>query len=104
MSYASEEVEAGRADWVDKADPTQGILCRAVLYSGELLITAAPESLSKFARPRRCPLPSIEVPLTRFDDPIKNQATRRERQQLVLSARAVAFFGTAFPDSLVQQL
>ena len=65
---------------------------------------AAPETLSKLARPRRCPLPSLELQLTRFDDPVKNQATRRERQQLVQSARAVAFFGRPFTDSLMQQL
>jgi hypothetical protein len=102
ISYASEEVEFGRADWVDRADPAQGIVCRAILYSGELLITAAPESLSKLARPRRCPLPPLEVHLTRFDDPEKNQATRDDRRRLIVTARAIAYFG--IPLELVQQL
>lgn len=35
MSYASEEVEHGRADWVDRNDRAKGIICRAFLYSGQ---------------------------------------------------------------------
>ena len=101
MSYASEEVEAGRADWIDKTDPTQGILCRAFLY-GQQLVVAAPEALAKLARPRRCPLPPLEVELTRFDDPEKSRSKREERMQLIVSARAIAYFDA--PIELVQQL
>jgi len=102
LSYASEEVAAGRADWVDPADPTKGILCREFLYSGQTLVTAAPETLSKLARPRRCPIPPVEVGNARFDDPIKGLTARRERRQLVVSARTIAFFD--IPLELMQQL
>jgi hypothetical protein len=102
VSYAADEVEAGRADWVNWQDHSQGILCRAFLYSGQTLCLAAPETLSKLARPRRCPLPPLEVNLTRFDDPVKNQTTRDERARLIVSARAIAFFGRPF--EIVSQL
>jgi hypothetical protein len=102
VSYAAEEVAAGRADWVNPDDHAQGILCRAILYSGERLITAAPEAIEKLARPRRCPLPPLEVELTHFDDPEKNQAKRDARIRLLVSARAIAYFGRAV--ELVQQL
>lgn len=102
LSYATGEVEAGRADWVDPADPAKGILCRAFLYSGQQLIVAAPESLSKLARPRRCPIPPIEVGNARFDDPVKSQTKRRERSLLIASARTIAFFDR--PLEILQQL
>ena len=102
VSYGAAEVEAGRADWVDPNDLAKGILCRAFLYSGERLITAAPETVSKLARPRPCPLPRIEVECTHFDDPEKTYAKRAERRQLLASARAIAFFNA--PLELVQQI
>lgn len=101
LSYASGEVEAGRADWVDRTDHTKGILCRAFLYSGETLVVAAPETTSKLSRPRRCPLPGLEAG-TRFDDPVKSFWTRRERYRLVATARAIAYFDCPLPG--VQQL
>jgi hypothetical protein len=102
LQYATEEVATGRADWVNPNDPSEGILCRAILYSGERLVTAAPEALVKLARPRRCPLPPLEVELTHFDDPEKSQSKRDERMRLVVSARAIAYFGHS--TELVQQL
>jgi len=102
LSYAAEEVESGRADWVNPDDHTQGILCRAFLYSGQTLVTAAPEVLSKLVRPRRCPIPPVEVGNARFDDPIKGLTARQERRQLVVSARTIAFFD--MPLELMQQL
>jgi hypothetical protein len=102
FTYASAEVEAGRADWIDPAVPAKGILCRAFLYSGQQLYAAAPEAISKLARPRRCPLPPLEVECTHFDDPQASETTRRERMRLILSARAIAYFDT--PLDLVQQL
>jgi hypothetical protein len=102
LSYAAEQVEIGMADWVDSLDHAKGIICREFLYSGERLVAAAPESLTKLARPRRCPLPPLEVGNARFEDPQKNQAIRDERNRLVATARAIAFFGT--PLELVQQL
>jgi hypothetical protein len=102
LSYATGEVEAGRADWVDPADPAKGIICREFLYSGQRLIAAAPEALSKLARPRPCPLPPLEVELTRFDDPEKTATKRKERMRLIVSARAIAYFDTAL--EIVQQL
>ena len=102
LVYGTAEVEAGRADWVDPNDHSKGILCRAFLYSGEQLVTAAPESLSKLARPRPCPLAPIEVGNARFDDPEKTYMKRKERMQLIVSARAIAYFNT--PVDLVQSL
>jgi hypothetical protein len=102
LSYATAQVEIGLADWVDSNDHTQGILCREFLYSGERLVTAAPEFIEKLARPRRCPLPPLEVGNARFDDPEVSSTKRRERTQLVATARAIAFFGR--PIDLVQQL
>lgn len=102
ISYCTEEIEAGRADWVNPADPSKGILCRAFLYSGQQLMQAAPESLAKLARPRRCPLAPLELGFTRFDDPEKTSTKRRERRQLVVTASAIAYFD--MPLELVQQL
>jgi hypothetical protein len=102
LTYASGEVENGRADWVDRDNPAKGIVCRAFLYSGQQLVVAAPEALEKLARPRPCPLPPLEVGNSRFDDPIKGMSTRRDRGRLVATARAIAYFGT--PLELVQQL
>jgi hypothetical protein len=102
LAYATEQVAIGMADWVDSLNHAKGILCREFLYSGERLVTAAPESLTKLARPRRCPLPPLEVGNARFDDPEQNQTLRNHRMQLVATARAIAFFGT--PLDLVQQL
>lgn len=100
--YGHEEVEAGRADWIDPDDHAKGILCRAFLYSGQQLYAAAPEAISKLARPRRCPLPPLEVEFTHFDDPQKSESTRKERMRLIVSARAIAYFDR--PLDLVQQL
>jgi hypothetical protein len=100
LSYAAGEVEAGRADWVDRNDHAKGIICRAFLYSGQQLVIAAPETLSKLARPRACPLPPLEVEGTRFDDPEK--ARRRDRTRLIVTARAIAYFDTSV--ELVQQI
>jgi hypothetical protein len=33
-SYAMEQVAAGRADWVDSADPAKGIVVRELIYFG----------------------------------------------------------------------
>lgn len=34
-SFACEQVRAARADWVDVANPSRGIVCRKLLYFGE---------------------------------------------------------------------
>jgi hypothetical protein len=65
-SYGQEEVDAGRADWIDLNDYSKGILCRAFLYSGEVLKPAAPEILFKLSRRS---LPPLEVHGAQFDDP-----------------------------------
>lgn len=101
LSYAAEQVEIGMADWIDALDHSKGIICREFLYSGERLVNAAPESLTKLARPRRCPLPALEVN-ARYDDPEKSLTKRKERRQLIITARTIAFFGTPF--EMVQQL
>lgn len=38
LNYVTEQVESGRATWVDPLDPAKGILCREVLYFGERAI------------------------------------------------------------------
>jgi hypothetical protein len=35
LFYTTEQVAAGRADWVDPAHPEKGIICRELLYFGE---------------------------------------------------------------------
>ena len=90
MSYAAEEVAAGRADWVDQADHSQGILCRAILYSGERLVAAAPESLSRLSY--RNALPPLEVLDTQFDDPQKSSVKQQDRYELLVRAEAYARF------------
>jgi len=35
LKYVTEQVESGRATWVDPDDPAQGVLCRETLYFGE---------------------------------------------------------------------
>lgn len=86
VSYASAEVEAGRADWVNPNDHSKGILCRAFLYSGELLKPAQPDQLRRL---HRNSLPPREVSV-RFDDPNKNLQTRADRHCLVVRAEAYA--------------
>lgn len=48
-SYCLAEVVAGRADWVNEGDCSQGILCRAFLYRGETIGPAAVIKIKKFS-------------------------------------------------------
>ena len=34
ISYASLQVDSGKADWIDRAHPEKGIICREMLYFG----------------------------------------------------------------------
>lgn len=88
LAYATEEVECGRADWVNPQDHSQGILCRAFLYSGEYLKPAQPEQLRKLSH--RNSLPAVEVQNSRFDDPVKNSETLADRMCLIVRAEAYA--------------
>lgn len=90
-SYGQEEVDAGRADWIDPDDHAEGILCRAFLYSGETLKPAAPEQLKKLRSGSLRSLPPLEVS-SKFDDPVKSLAKRQERSCLVVRAHAFARF------------
>src|SRR5580658_468335 len=74
LKYGEDEVKFGRADWVDPADHSKGILCRAFLYSGEYLKPAAPEQLQRLSR--RNSLAPLEVEGTQFKDPVTNSLTR----------------------------
>lgn len=65
LNYVTEQVESGRATWVDPSDPAKGIVCRELLHFGNREIpveTVGPESLTdqmmglKFVGPRN-PLP-----------------------------------------------
>jgi hypothetical protein len=87
-SYCQAEVEAGRADWVNPDEHSQGISCRAFLYSGQTLEPAGPEILQKLTL--RNALPPLEVSGTQFDDPITNLETLQDRRCLVVRARAFA--------------
>lgn len=43
-SYANEQIQWGRATWVDPEDPRKGIICREVLYFGERLTPPAADT------------------------------------------------------------
>ncbi len=89
-TYGFEEVDAGRADWIDPNDHSKGILCRAFLYSGQTLTPAQPEQVVKLSR--RNSLPPFEVGPgpTRFDDPNKSLLKRADRHCLLVRAEAYA--------------
>ncbi len=87
-SYGIAEVDAFRADWIDPADHSKGILCRAFLYSGQYLKPASPEQVSKLSR--RNSLPALEVHGSQFDDPVKSSETRADRICLIVRAEAYA--------------
>jgi hypothetical protein len=90
VSYAAEEVAAGRADWVDLHDHSKGVVCREFLYRGEMLKPAQPEQLTRLSR--RNALPPLEVSGTQFDDPHKSQLVRQDRMCLIVRAQAYARF------------
>ncbi|MGA9672790.1 MAG: hypothetical protein WBQ94_26470 [Terracidiphilus sp.] len=90
LAYGAEEVSQGRADWVDSADPAQGILCREFLYSGERLKPAEPEHVKKLSL--RSALPPVEVGGTQFKDPEIRLSARQDRACLIIRARAYAHF------------
>lgn len=95
-NYGREEVEAGRADWVNADDPAQGILCRAFFYHGQSLTPAQPEQLTNLRSNRS--LAPLEVHgsqflttgSTKFDDPVTTLRKRQERACLVVRAHAFA--------------
>lgn len=93
IAYGYEEVNAGRADWIDPEDHRKGILCRAFFYQGETLKPAAPEQLKRLSH-RSLPrsLPPLEVRNTEFDDPERRIFKRQERMCLVVRAHAFARF------------
>lgn len=98
LSYGTEEVLAGRADWIDPNDHSKGIVCRAFLYSAEYLKPAAPEQITQLSR--RNSLPPLEVEGTVFDDPIQSTTAREDRYSLLIRAEAFARFCDL--DSLTQ--
>jgi len=89
-SYGSQEVLAGRADWIDPDDHAQGILCRAFLYSGQTLQPAVADDLARLARRSRNSLPPLEVDGSQFDDPEKTLPKRESRLCLLVRAEAYA--------------
>lgn len=69
-SYIENEVKAGRADWVDPADPRKGILCRETLYFGPR--APRPDApIAEVATAGRliAGLAPLEIPGVRFMDP-----------------------------------
>jgi hypothetical protein len=64
-SYAKDQIERGRAVWVDPDDPRQGIICREILFFGERRTPLSPKTKKR----RRGVLPAIEVGNTRFEQP-----------------------------------
>ena len=88
LSYATEEVNAGRADWVNPDDHAQGIVCRAFLYSGEKLQPARPEQITRLSL--RSALPPLEVSGTLYRDPELTTVKFHDRMCLIVRARAFA--------------
>lgn len=72
-SYVTEQVEFGRADWVDPRKPELGIVCREMLYFGEREIPVETVTLAKLG------FTAGEIPGLRFVGP-------KPRIQLVASA------------------
>lgn len=60
LKYVTEQVQSGRATWVDPDDPAQGILCRETLYFGEREIPV------ETVNPSNLP---VELPGLRFIPP-----------------------------------
>jgi len=90
VKYGEEEVRAGRADWINPDDHSQGILCRAFLYSGQTLKPADRDQISHLSRRRS--LASSEVQGLNFDDPMKDMAIRLDRVCLLVRAEAFGRF------------
>lgn len=90
QSYGLQEVEAGRADWIDATDHSKGILCRAFLYSGEALKLAQPEQVRQLSL--RGALPPLEVHGTVTFEPQISLVKREDRHGLIVRARAFAHF------------
>ncbi len=86
MNYLEEQVRTGVADWVDPADPRQGIIAREMLHFGEKALPVETISVSKFAKG----LPPLEAHGTRFDDPMIDTTRRQDRLCLVVRASAYA--------------
>lgn len=76
FSYVTDQVNAGRADWIDRLKPQRGIICREMLYFGErheFVETIAPIKIVGWG--------SGEIPGLRFVGP-------KPRIQLVMTAPA----------------
>ena len=58
-TYVAEQVESGRADWVDSEDQSKGILCRELLNFGPKLEIASPAPY----------MPVLELPGLKFIPP-----------------------------------
>ncbi len=44
-SYANQQVDSGRADWIDDNDHSRGIVCRELLYFGPREVRVEPADL-----------------------------------------------------------
>ena len=80
VAYVEQQVEEGRADWVDVADPRKGIICRELLYFGERR-QFQPEPV------KRGVLPPIEAPGTKFISPRTALELAFVRAGLLVKAR-----------------
>jgi hypothetical protein len=78
MSYITEEVTRGRADWVDSADRRKGIICREMLWLGLKPLAPEPECLS--------PMRGAEIPGIIFKEPA-SAAWRKDPASRALSVR-----------------
>jgi len=52
LNYVTEQVESGRAIWVDPLDPAKGVKCRDMLYFGEREIPVETADLSELTDKR----------------------------------------------------
>lgn len=69
LAYVTEQVESGRAAWVNPLDPAKGIKCREVLYFGEREVRVETVDLGEFPisdRTLNLKFIGPKNPLTRF--------------------------------------
>lgn len=66
LKYVTEQIESGRANWVDPSDPAKGIVCREMLYFGEREIPV--ETVS-------CGTLPVELPGIKFVPPLSYRQT-----------------------------
>ena len=65
MFYVAEQINAGRADWVDPEQPERGIICRELLYFGPHAVRVETVSVSESTL---APMPYVKFVLPAEED------------------------------------